>query len=283
MPAGPLAVRWLGYDVPPQRAGALSTVEIELENAGTARWAPGAIHAAHHWLDPLGNAIVWGALGVPVDLAPGERRVVALPVRAPTPPGRYRLAFDLVNDGRFWFADVGNARLEVEVDVVPRLERRRLRAVIGAGRDAQMELTRRALAAQLEPLIEDEDADVVGYLVAGCRPAEDWSRRLLDAHSEGFAAVGGGIRLEGGWLERRHVADELAPWTREFGRSPRWTLPLVCPSLVAAHVEAPPWHEPIAGLPAFSPDLLDEPSLCDGRIRVAVAATALLRAGRRPG
>jgi hypothetical protein len=278
VPAGPLAVRWLGYELPPLRAGALTAVRIELENAGTAGWSSG-IHAAHHWLDPLGNPIVWGANGVPIELSPGARTVVSLPVRAPVPPGRYLLAFDLVNDGRYWFAEVGNTRLELDADVMPRIARRRLRVVVGDG--PGLDLTRAALAAQEETIVDDDDADVVAYLRFGCRPAPDWSRRLLDAHTEGFAAVGGRIRLEGGWL-RREVARELEPWTREFGRSPGWTLPLLCPSLVAEHADAPPWREPIAGLPTFDPGQLDEPTLCDGRIVVAADARALPPGGRRP-
>lgn len=280
VPAGPLAVRWLGYELPELRAGALTTARIELENAGAAGWGGGTIQAAHHWLDPLGNPIVWGAHGIAIEVPTGERRIVELPVRAPTPPGRYLLAFDLVNEDRYWFADIGNTRLELDADVVPRITRRRLHVVVGDGSDAARRETERALAAQEEALAADEP-DAVAYIVPGCLPAPDWSRRLLDAHAEGFAAVAGGLRLEGAWRDRRRVTRALEPWTREFGLSPGWRRPLVCPSLVVEHVDAPPWHEPVAGLPAFDPALLDEPTLCDGRIRVAVDATAL-RPGGRP-
>jgi hypothetical protein len=277
VPAGPLAVRWLAYELPELRAGALASVRVEVENAGTAAWAD-RIHMAHHWLDPLGNAIVWGAYGVPVKLPPGGRTVTALPVRAPVPPGRYRLAFDLVNEDRYWFAEIGNTRLELDADVAPRITRRRLRVVVGDG--PGLDRTRAALAAQEEPLVDD-DAEVIAYLRFGCRPAPDWSRRLLDAHTEGFAAVGGRVQLEGARLNRA-VARELAPWTREFGRSPGWRLPLLSPSLVAEHADAPPWREPIAGLPTFEPALLDEPTLCDGRIVVVADARALPPGGRPP-
>jgi hypothetical protein len=39
------------------------------------------------------------------------------------PPGRYRLAFDLVNEGRYWFRELGNERLELDVDVLPGIAR----------------------------------------------------------------------------------------------------------------------------------------------------------------
>ena len=41
-------------------------------------------------------------------------------MRGPIPPGRYRLAFDLVDEHRFWLAELGNFTPELEVDVAPR-------------------------------------------------------------------------------------------------------------------------------------------------------------------
>src|SRR5689334_15054575 len=95
VPAGPLAVRWVAYDAPPVPAGALALWRVELDNAGAAAWR--ALKLAYHWLDELGNPIVWDGLRTELaDLEPGERLAVDAPVRAPIPPGRYRLAFDLV-------------------------------------------------------------------------------------------------------------------------------------------------------------------------------------------
>ena len=93
LPAGPLAVRWLGYRLPELRAGAEATVEVLLRNAGTATWrARGdlGVKLSYHWLDDRGNAIVWDGprvdFGGPV--APGDEVEVELHVRAPHPPGR---------------------------------------------------------------------------------------------------------------------------------------------------------------------------------------------------
>ncbi len=254
VPAGPLAVRWLAHELPLQLAGATTVGRLELENAGTAAWRsrPGRdIHLSYHWLDPLGNPIVWAGAFIllPERVEPGERISVFVTVRAPIPPGAYRLAFDLVNEGRYWFRELGNERLELDVDVLPRLARRAL-AVTVVGDDADLAaLTCVALQEQDEPVAETGTA--TAYLPAGARPAPDWSRRVLDAHEEGYAAVGGSIELTGVRLQRRALARELAPWRAGFGRSPAGRCRSLCPS-VSGDVTASPSPGP-AGLPAARP------------------------------
>jgi hypothetical protein len=261
VPVGPLAVRWLGYELPRFQAGAEAIVRVALENAGTAPWRSRGtlgVQLSHHWLDPRGNPIVWD--GPRVALArvvqPGERTEAVLAVRAPQPPGRYRLALDLVEELRFWFEEIGSHPLRLDVDVEPRIAERRLAAVVHGGASEE---TAAALAAQEEPLV-DADAVATAHLVAGAIPAPDWSRRLLDAHAEGYAAVGGSI-------ETRDPA--LRPWAPGGGRNPAFAHPLLLPSLLAG-IE-PAEH---AGLPAYVPD--GEPALFDGRIRLR------LPRGRRP-
>ena len=262
VPAGPLAVRWLGYRLPELRAGAEATVEVVLRNAGTATWrARGnlGVKLSDHWLDDRGNAIGRDGprLAFESAVAPGEEVEVAVSLRAPQPPGRYRLAFDLVEEFRFWFAEVGSPPLELDVEVRPRIDARRLAVVVHGGADEE---TARALAAQEEQLVT-EDAVATAHLVAGAIPDPDWSRRLLDAHAEGFAAVGGSI-------ETRDRA--LRPWAPGGGRNPAFPHPLLLPSLVSGL--EPGRH---GGMPAYEPD--GEPSLFDGRIRLR------LPRGRRPG
>jgi hypothetical protein len=284
VPAGPLAVRWLAYDLPQQRAGATSVGRLELENAGSAAWRsrPGTdIHLSYHWLDARGNPIVWAGhfILLPERVAPGERVSVFVTVRAPTPPGTYRLAFDLVNEGRYWFRELGNERLELDAAVLPRIERRALTVAVAPGEPELEAVTHAALARQEEPIVA-VDGEATAHLLAGCVPAPDWSQRLLDAHAEGYAAVGGSVEVQGGLLERRAAAKELASWRPGFGRAPAWSLPLLCPSLLA-DVEAAPAPGP-GGLPSLEPAALDGLALCDGRIRLAVAARALRPGGRRP-
>ena len=248
VPAGPLAVRWLAYELEEQRAGVTTRARVRLENAGTAPWRSrgreGA-QLAYHWLDPLGNAIVWDGIrtAFPGLVQPGETVDLEAPIVAPRPPGRYRLAFDLVEEFRFWFAEVGSAPLDLPVEVRPRIDERRLTVNVHGAADAELEA---ALAAQEESLVTD-DAVAVAHLVAGALPAPDWSRLLLDAHAEGYAAVGPAIAAESR-ADRR----ALAAWAPGGGRNPRFGEPLVMPSLLdglepATHVGLPA-HPPRDGL-----------------------------------
>jgi hypothetical protein len=283
VPSGPFAVRWHGYELPPFRAGAQATVPVELENAGTAAWRslPGAgVYLAYHWLDLRGNAIVWAGafIALPRPVEPGERLTVPIELRAPIPPARYRLAIDLVDEGRAWFSELGNHRLEHDVDVGPRLTKRSLAVEIADGPPELVAQTRDAIDALAEAV--SPDGEVTAFLAAGCRPARDWSRLVLDAHEEGYAAVAGSLEVERAGL-LRGVPRELEPWKPGFGRAPGWELPLLCPSLVLEAVGEPPWTEPIAGLRALDPERLAEPWLVDGRIRLTVSARALQRADRR--
>jgi hypothetical protein len=242
VPSGPLAVRWRAYDLPEQRAGATTRARIVLENAGSAPWrshGKEGIQLAYHWLDPLGNAIVWDGMRTPVPdvVAPGATVELEPSVVAPRPPGGYRLAFDLVDEYRFWFEEIGSTPLDLPVDVGPRIEARRLSVHVDGGADPELES---ALAAQDEPLVT-EDPVAVAHLVAGAIPAPDWSRLLLDGHAEGYAAVGGAIDAES-----RGDRRALAGWAPGGGRNPRFREPLLFPSLLAG-------LEPTAhlGLPAF--------------------------------
>src|SRR5438876_8694886 len=111
-------MRWLALDVPPVRAGTLARIGVELENAGSAPWR--GLNLSYHWLDERGNPIVWDGIRTPIDAAPGERRNLTAPIRGPIPPGPYRLALDLVDEHRFWLAELGNHAPTFEVEVAPR-------------------------------------------------------------------------------------------------------------------------------------------------------------------
>jgi hypothetical protein len=261
VPAGPLAIRWLAHALPDFRAGEPGLVRLAFENAGSAQWrsrGEAGVQLSYHWLDRQGNAIVWDgprtAFAEPV--APGGRADVELEVRAPQPPGPYRLAFDLVEEFRFWFEEIGSSPLALDVDVLPRIAERRLGVFVhpGPGNEAE---THAALAAQEEPVVEDAP-EAVAHLVAGAVPAPDWSRRILDAHAEGFLAVGGSV-------DSRDKA--LRPWAPGGGRNPGFEHPLLMPSLLQGL--EPTLH---LGLPGYAGD----GSLYDGRIRLR------LPRGRRP-
>ena len=251
VPVGPLAVRWLGYELPELRAGAAAPARVTLRNDGTATWrtrGESGVQLSYHWLDDRGNAIVWDGprVGFARPVAPGEEVELETLLRAPQPPGRYGLAFDLVEEFRFWFAEVGSSPLALDVVVAPRIAERRLAVVVHGGDDAE---TAAALAMQEEPLVED-GAVATAHLVAGATPEPDWSRRVLDAHAEGYAAVGGSIQTP----DRT-----LRPWAPGGGRDPAFDRPLLLPSRLAGL--APGEH---LGLPAYS----GESALFDGRIRL---------------
>jgi hypothetical protein len=212
VPAGPLAVRWLAYELEPPQAGALTQARVSLENAGTAAWRD--LNLSYHWLDERGNPIVWDGLRHEISADSGERLDQELRVRAPIPPGSYRLAFDLVDEHRFWLAELGNFSPEFDVEVAPR-DATSARAFLPAD-------------AELDP---------------------DWEERVYVAHTEGYAAVGGSIEWISGRLGRR-VPPELEPYAPGGGRNPAFAEPLVCPSLLPP-LEP---NAEVAGLPAWRPE-----------------------------
>jgi hypothetical protein len=155
VPAGPLAVRWIAHELEEVQAGALARARVSLENAGTAGWRD--LNLSYHWLDDRGNPIVWDGLRYEVTAEPGERVERELDVRGPIPPGRYRLAFDLVDERRFWLAELGNFTPELDIDVVPR-----------------------------------DTSGARQFLPPG---AEIDAERMRAVHAEGYAAVAGSIEL----------------------------------------------------------------------------------------
>ncbi|HEY2074352.1 MAG TPA: hypothetical protein VGG88_12315 [Gaiellaceae bacterium] len=193
-------VRWHALELAPVEAGAAQRAVVEAENAGSAPWrtrGPGdGLFLAFHWLDERGNAIVWDGDRTPLErtVEPGGRLRQELLVRGPIPPGRYRLAVDLVEENRFWLAELGNAPFERDVDVRAR------------------------------------DASGARTFFGDGEPSDDWTERARALHEEGYAAVGGAIEPERGLLRRAPA--ELEPYAPGGGRHPRFPHPLVCPSLL---------------------------------------------------
>ncbi len=157
MSKGPLVVSWGDWRLDPPQAGAISAAAVELRNVGTVPWRD-EIRLSYHWLDDRGNPIVWDGIRTRVPrVDPGERATVEARVRGPIPPGRYRLAFDLVAEHRAWFSEVGNETTGAALDVAPRS---------GEGR------------ADLPP---------------GVEPAPEWRVRVKAAHADGYAVVAGAV------------------------------------------------------------------------------------------
>ena len=204
VPAGPLAVRWLGYALPRFRAGELATVPLRLANAGSATWRERVLLSCH-WLDDRGNAIVWDGPRTP--LTARRCRPAASSSWPASCVRRSRRAATASRStssrsSAFWFAEVGSHVLELEVDVGRGSTRAGSPSSSTGGPDPG---TVAALAAQEEPPAED-GAVATAHLVAGALPAPDWSRRILDAHAGG---------LHRRRRRRSSGSRELAAWSSE--------------------------------------------------------------------
>ncbi len=212
MSKGPLAVSWGAPPSPDPQAGVRELVRVELENAGSVVWRT-EIFLAYHWLDGRDNPIVWDGERTPApSLAPGERAIVEALVRAPIPPGPYRLAFDLVAEQRAWFSELGSPMLTRDTEV-----RRR-------------------------------EGEPSASLPANVEPSEEWADRVRSAHAEGYGVVGGAIAWVGDVGHRRPRA--LAPYAPGTGRVPGFSAPLLCPSVLPG-VELERLAD-VAGLPAYA-------------------------------
>jgi hypothetical protein len=182
-------------------AGVLRMATVEVENAGSAPWrtrgSSEGIFIAYHWLDERGNAIVWDGIRTALvrEVEPGATLRQEIAVRGPIPPGRYRFAVDLVEENRFWLAELGNVALQRDVEVAPR--------------DASQART---------------------FFPDGAEPSADWLARAQALHEEGYGAVGGAVEGERGLFRR--TPPELEPYAPGGGRHPRFPHPLVCPSLL---------------------------------------------------
>ncbi len=166
-------------------------VRLDVENAGSARvWR--ACPSRTTGLIARLNPILWDGIRTPAPpLAPGST-TVSTAVRARFPPGRYRLALDLVAEHRAWFSELGSSMLARDVDVEPRPG---------------------------EP--------VATQLPEGWERAEDWEERVRAAHAEGYGVVAGAVTWPSGLLHRR--PKELAPYEPGQGHVPGFSAPLLAP------------------------------------------------------
>ncbi len=174
--ARPLAVRWGAHELPELHAGSLEDRASRARERGRRR--RGAATASPSRTTGSTSSATRSSgtgCGPGVEAEPGTGAAVDLLVRSPIPPGRYRLSIDLVDESRFWFGELGEPTLDFDVDVLPRE---------GAG------------VASLGDAI----------------PAPDWQERVLAAHREGYAVVGGSV-------EGRRLPAELAPYGSSRARA----------------------------------------------------------------
>ena len=102
--------------------GGQVTIPITLINTGKRTWTAtgdNAVRLGVHWLGAEGTDIRWEGARVPLptSVMPGGRVTVSYPLQAPSRPGRYVLAWDLVQGKENWFAywwvETGQTKLVV--------------------------------------------------------------------------------------------------------------------------------------------------------------------------
>jgi len=93
----------------------LRGIPIHITNTGRMGWdstADPPFYLSYHWLDADARRVVsYDGVRTPFDhsITPGEAIDLVATVRAPNHPGRYRLAWDVVQEGQLWFStEVGS-------------------------------------------------------------------------------------------------------------------------------------------------------------------------------
>jgi hypothetical protein len=113
-----------GHSLPRTMAtGHLEQVPIVATNTGALAWRAQGIdpyRISYHWLLPSGRVIVFdGARTVlPRDVAPGGTIQLVAAVLAPDRPGRYLLAWDVVQENVLWFSIHSGTYSTVPVRVI---------------------------------------------------------------------------------------------------------------------------------------------------------------------
>lgn len=98
-------------------------VRLTLKNTGAAPW-PNAgsrrTRLSYHVADEQSRFVLWDGPRTELDqmVLPAQAIDVAATVRAPEQPGRYKLRFDLVQEGVTWFERRGNLPLDVSIDII---------------------------------------------------------------------------------------------------------------------------------------------------------------------
>ncbi len=136
------------------RSGETADVPLSLTNEGSSEWSsagPNPCFVSFHLLDTEQRVLRFDNPRTPLPgiVRPGETVEVSVRVKAPLAAGSYRLEFDLLREGLFWFKDKGGATLEVpfiaDVNAWPEDE---ISMDLGFGRYTSFQSTR----PELDPL-----------------------------------------------------------------------------------------------------------------------------------
>jgi hypothetical protein len=113
------------------RPAELIQVPVTVTNQGRLTWkadAAAPFKLSYHWIESRSTRVVQfdGArTPMPADIEPGARVPVVMQVRLPRAPGDYRIAWDVVQEGRLWFSTEPGAAVtltaaSVAGDLAPR-------------------------------------------------------------------------------------------------------------------------------------------------------------------
>ena len=263
VPAGPLAVRWLAYDLPELRAGARAHARVLLRNEGSATWRSrneSGVQLSYHWLDDRGNAIVWDgprrrlpASGRARRGGGGDGHGAGAAAAGPLPAGlRPRRGVQvLVRGDRLDAARGRRGRGAADRRAPPRGRRPRRRRRADDRRARRPRGGDRDLGRGRHGASRSGRAARAGLVAAGPRRARGGVRGGRGARSRAATGRSGhGLRAAAG--------------------IPRSSIRSCCPR--CSRTLEPGEHD---GLPAYVPD--EEPAIFDGRIKLR------LRRGRRRG
>ena len=241
VPVGPLAVRWVAYELAEQRAGVATRARGSGSRTQARRRGARAAGRACSWPTTGSTRSGTRSSGTGTGRASRERSRRARPSSWSRRWSRRGRRAATASRSTSWrsFA-TGSRSSDPRRSISPSRSgrgstQRRLAVRVHGAPDPDVDA---ALAAQAEPIVAD-DAVAVAHLVPGAIPAPDWSRLLLDAHEEGYGAVGGAIEAESRADRRRYAA-----WAPGGGRNPRFGEPLLLPSLLdgirAGDLRGPP-------------------------------------------
>lgn len=101
-------------------------INVVIENSSNFDWVTGAVQpvfASYHWLDPVGNMVVYDGIrtNLPAPITPLSRAQVSVSIVPPPTAGNYTLEISLVHEGVAWMEDDGLTSLRVKVGVEPSL------------------------------------------------------------------------------------------------------------------------------------------------------------------
>jgi len=108
-----LGVKWVS-DKTPWGLGAVPvTVPLTIKNTGQLPWIQGLVNVAYHWYDDRGKLAVWDGARTPLpaDIAPGKEARLEVRVLPPPRSGRFKLVYDLVWEGQWWFSSLDEETL----------------------------------------------------------------------------------------------------------------------------------------------------------------------------